>query len=82
MWTYFHTLLAAETQLANGEILQVQISRDKFLKLWGVPEYQQCPKETHNILNLTEHKLKIIHKDGILCRTDYEVLELQKNTRK
>jgi len=47
-----------------------------------IPEYQQCPKETQNILNLTEQKLKIMHKDGILCRTDYEVLELQKNTCK
>lgn len=35
MWISLHTLLAAETQLANGEVLQVQVSRDEILKLRG-----------------------------------------------
>ena len=35
MWASLHMRLAAETQLANGEVLQVQVNRDEFLKLRG-----------------------------------------------
>ena len=35
MSTYLHTRLAAATQLANREVLQVTVSKDEFLKLRG-----------------------------------------------
>jgi hypothetical protein len=44
MWTSLHTRLAAETQLANGE---VQVSKDEFLKLRGIariPKYSKMDK--------------------------------------
>ena len=35
MWTSLQAQIAVETLLANGEVLQVQVIGDKFLKLRG-----------------------------------------------
>ena len=44
-----HTRLAAETHLADRELLQVAKNKEKFLNYKEVLEYQQHEKETGSI---------------------------------
>jgi hypothetical protein len=70
-----HTRLVAETHLADGEVLQVAVNREQFLKLRRKTQMPVVPKTVGQYFN-PEQKKKKRHPNEILCLARYEASEI------
>jgi len=75
IWICLHVRFAAETDLADGEFLEVALNRE-FLKLRGRTRIPVLSKTDGSTLNPNKHKCRKMHQGVAFCRAGYVALKI------